>query len=414
MRTTRSRSILRNVALTLWFLVLAGLTLSFQDPSQMDPSVPPLSACLICGDRGTSDALLNLLFFVPLGVLLEDRGWRVLRVAIAGLVLSSSIEALQTVIPGRYSTLGDVVWNTIGAAVGAWLWSARTSWMPPSPARAGFLGNAAAVFAVGITVAFGWLMEPDWPVARYVGQWTPELRYMAPYGGAVERARLDSVPIPQGSFPMDHDARSLLRGDWTLEATAVKGPPPASLAPVLGIYRGREREIVMVGATGEDLVYRERSRARIFRLDQPDLRLPDGLAAIPVGRSMELAVRRRGPSRCLAVDGQESCPGFTPGRAWSLLMYPEDASEGARRWVDLLWMALLLAPVGFGSDGVRGVGARGAFVAAGVLVALAVTRLVISPWGEVVAGLLGLVGGWCLRRALPLPGGSVARAPSTG
>jgi hypothetical protein len=392
--------VLRAAALALWAVVLAALTLSYQDPTHMDPSVPRLSICLVCGERGTSDAILNILLFTPLGFLLHGRRWSVLRIAALALLLSSSIEVAQHFIPGRYSNLGDVVWNTTGAVLGAWVWSVRASRMPPAPTRGRLVGNAAVVVAVGITMAFGWLMEPDWPLERYWGQWTPELHFMDTYGGSVERARLDSMPIPPGRFPKRHDPRTLLLGDWTMEATAVKGLPPRALAPVLNLYDGREREVTMLGATGEDLVYRERSRARMFSLDQPDLRLPGALAAVGVGEPMELVVRRRGGERCLEVDGREACPGFTPGRAWSLLMYPEEVHTLTRRTLDAVWAFALLLPVGLWSRRWRNLALRALLAAAGIAIAIAVTRLTGPTLAEVAAALLGSLTGFAMRPVL--------------
>jgi hypothetical protein len=365
----------------------------------MDPSLPRLSACLICGERGTSDALLNVLLFTPLGFLLEGRRWSVLRIAVLGLALSSSIEVAQHFIPGRYSNVGDVVWNTTGGLVGAWVWSVRAAWLPPCPTRDTLMGNGAVLAAVGVLLAFGWLMEPDWPVERYWGQWTPDLGFMDTYGGSVVQARLDTMRIPPGRVPRRHDPRALLFGDWTMEAAAVKGRPPRSLAPILNLYDARHREVTMLGATGEDLVYRERSRARAIRLDQPDLRLYGALTAVQVGDTMTLVVRRRGPERCLELQGRERCPGFSPGRAWALMLHPEEVGEGTRRRMDALCMFLLLVPVGFWSRRPRDLAGRGAAAAVGLAVAVALTRLVAPPWIEGVAALLGLAVGYALRRA---------------
>jgi len=66
----------------------------------------------------------NVLFFVPLGVLLVlllgARRWYV--AAVAGLALSSAIETGQALfLPARFASLDDVLANTSGAVVGALL-----------------------------------------------------------------------------------------------------------------------------------------------------------------------------------------------------------------------------------------------------------------------------------------------------
>ena len=117
----------RRVALAAWFLVLVSLTLVPQPRLPVDRGLARISACLICGDRGASDAILNVLLFLPLGLLLEVPGWKARHVLVAAFVLSLSIEVLQVFVPGRYSNLGDVAWNTSGGWLGAFLGVRRGS-----------------------------------------------------------------------------------------------------------------------------------------------------------------------------------------------------------------------------------------------------------------------------------------------
>ena len=53
-------------------------------------------------------------------------GWSLRRTVVAGFVLSLGIESLQLAIPGRTTATADVLFNTLGAAVG-WL-LARKRW----------------------------------------------------------------------------------------------------------------------------------------------------------------------------------------------------------------------------------------------------------------------------------------------
>jgi len=366
----------------------------------MDPTVPQLSLCLVCGVRGTSDAVLNVLLFVPLGLLLGANRWRPPRSALVGFGLACSIELAQHFIPGRYSNLGDVVWNTTGAWAGAVLAARGTHWLVPAASWRRRLAGLAALAPPVATLAFGWLMEPSWPTARYWGQWTPDLGHLEQYDGSVVRARLGSIPLPPGRFPSDQDPRGILTGDWTLDVAAVKGNPPSSLAPIVSIYDADEREVLLLGATGEDMVYREPSRARVLRLDQPDLRFPGVLARAGPGDTVHLAVRRSGSERCLSFDERRSCPSYTPGRAWSLLLYPDTAPEGGRRAMDAFWMWLILLPVGFWSGRVRDLLSGGVLTALGVGLAVGLTRLAAPPWTEMLAALGGLLVGYASRRVL--------------
>lgn len=70
------------------------------------------------------EASANIGLFVPLGalVLLWRTSWGWWRATLFAFAVSVSIEVLQNVLrPERFATLGDVVANTIGGAIGALL-----------------------------------------------------------------------------------------------------------------------------------------------------------------------------------------------------------------------------------------------------------------------------------------------------
>lgn len=70
---------------------------------------------------GLWERVLNVLLFVPLGVLcaLTRPGWSVLRWAVVGMVLSLGIEVVQgLLLPGRDASVSDVVMNTVGMVLG--------------------------------------------------------------------------------------------------------------------------------------------------------------------------------------------------------------------------------------------------------------------------------------------------------
>ncbi len=58
----------------------------------------------------------NILLFLPLGFMLAVRGMRLGHAIIAGFLISSGIELLQVMIPGRDPSLLDVCANSLGAA----------------------------------------------------------------------------------------------------------------------------------------------------------------------------------------------------------------------------------------------------------------------------------------------------------
>jgi hypothetical protein len=119
---------------TIWLLAVALSTLT---PGSSDAALrqPAETWCLFCGDLGSSNAVLNVVLFVPLGLLMAwaGRDWRV---AIAlGAVASVGIELAQISLPARHPAPADVLWNVTGSLLGALVHRAFGPVQPPSAAR---------------------------------------------------------------------------------------------------------------------------------------------------------------------------------------------------------------------------------------------------------------------------------------
>lgn len=82
------------------------------------------------------DVTANLGLFLPVGATLCLLGLRRRTTVITAVCLSTSIEIAQLFIPGRESSVDDVLLNTLGALLGAKLVS-RFVTMASSPARQG-------------------------------------------------------------------------------------------------------------------------------------------------------------------------------------------------------------------------------------------------------------------------------------
>jgi glycopeptide antibiotics resistance protein len=113
-------------AATLAVVVVAVLTLgpgtlvgpARREVAQLVGMVPTsLSTAL---PFGLTEQLLNVLLFVPLGatvaILLGRRAWPA--AVLAGCAVSAAVEFAQRSIAGRVPDLGDVLWNTVGTAIG--------------------------------------------------------------------------------------------------------------------------------------------------------------------------------------------------------------------------------------------------------------------------------------------------------
>ena len=111
----RRRAGIWRVVAGVAFLLICAVTLT---PSTGPPS-RGFSICIRCGDSNGLDVFYNVVLFVPLGFALWRAGVN-RRSAIAfAAALSIVIEVLQLAfIAGRYSSLRDILANSLGAVVG--------------------------------------------------------------------------------------------------------------------------------------------------------------------------------------------------------------------------------------------------------------------------------------------------------
>src|SRR5882672_10560265 len=109
----------------------------FPEPSQALSS----HLCVVCGTLGGVDAILNILLFIPLGLGLALSGIHWSQALLIVCALSLTVETTQFFfVTGRDASLGDVLTNTIGGALGfAVAWNAKI-WLRPAPRTAATLG----------------------------------------------------------------------------------------------------------------------------------------------------------------------------------------------------------------------------------------------------------------------------------
>ena len=152
----------------LWLAVILGVTLV---PLEATDGPPPI-LCVLCGDAALTDGILNAALFLPLGAALSVAGWRPWRTIALGALLSCGLETAQFVIPGRDPSLSDVLFNTLGTALGVGLaYSAPAVWRP-TPRQANVLSIAGALGAASILTLTGVLLAPSFPEDVYYGGWT--------------------------------------------------------------------------------------------------------------------------------------------------------------------------------------------------------------------------------------------------
>lgn len=389
----------RLLAGALWLAGVAVLTLR---GGEVEPErlADLARLCVVCGTRGTADAILNVALFLPLGVVLGGIGRAAVVAVVAGAAVAGGIELLQTLLPGRHPSLADVVLNATGAGLGTLVYALAATRVrsdaESAPGRRGRLwgGAVGACF-----LAAGVLLTPHAPDDDYWGQWMPDLGWMPQYDGVVLSAELNGRPMPSRRLDRERPHRRLLEGDWELEGRIVVGPPPEAVSPILSVYDGRQREALLVGAHRDALVFREWTIGKRLRFDAPDVRVPGAFAPLQPGDTTSIGAGRAAGTTCLWLGETERCGvGVTPGRTWGLLLFVEGPPEPFREVTDLLWLVGLFLPVGFFAGGRADLAAGTALGVGGLLLATATTAVIPGPWREIAACLVGVaIGRLCLR-----------------
>ena len=347
--------------------------------------------CLICGGRGLADLLLNIALFMPLGAALALRGRSRGRITLLALLLSTGIELSQFYIPGRDPSVSDVIANTCGALLGAFVVGSASSWLNPRLALASRLSRTTTILATLICLATGLLLTPVYPDSPYFGLWTPELGRLEQYHGRVLSATLNGELIRDGPIAAADRVREALRSPdgYDLTIHAVLGPQPRGLSPLFAIVDQERREILLLGLDRDDLVLRLLTRADDARLDRPELRVPAWRQARS-GDSVSVFILAR-PGR-YAINGVEQ--GFTLGSGWALLLYLEHLP--LKNVLSAAWIGALFLPSGLWARGRADVAIIAVGVLMGLLLIPALTGLQHTPPAQWLAVVLGVGAGAAL------------------
>ena len=357
---------------------------------------PEFTRCLVCGVRGLSDSLVNVILFAPLGVTLALNGRRGMRAVLLGGMLSCGVELAQIFIPGRDPSLGDVVANTLGTAAGQALFGLTGRWLLPNARAAARLSLLAAGLLLAVFVATARLLEPSLPNGTVRTWYTPDLPELEWYHGRVLRAKLGPIALPPGRPFESAVVRGLLLEDAPLRIDATAGPPVRGLAPLLVIEEEDGQEAILVGPDRDDLVFRYRPRASRWLLDRPDLRLRHAFAAVRPGDTLQIAIRRQGRGVCLALNRSARCGiGNSVGSGWALLYYPRHFPGWAYTLLEAGWVAGLAFPIGLWARRRPETALAAALLGLALFVPL--TGLIRTPPHQLVGAAAGLVLGRLLQ-----------------
>jgi VanZ like family len=374
----------------LWLVVILGLTLI---PLEATDGAPPI-LCVLCGDGALADGVLNAALFLPLGASLSVTGWRPWRLLALGALLSLGVETFQFVIPGRDPSLSDVLFNTLGTALGSAVTGSTSMWWRPGPRLADILGIVGALGAAFIIALTGVLLGPSFPADTYYGGWTPRFGHLEWYGGRVLQASLDGLEIPPGVLANSPQVRQQLLGDAAIHVLARAGPRPLGLAPLFTIHDRHQREILLLGVDGEDIVIRYRTRAVAWGFIGPEIRAQGALRGIGWREPLTVIVHLSGCGYCVSVNATEHCGlGYTIGTGWALLLGNQPVFLWLRPTLNVAWLVALFFPTGLWARFSWAFAAAAALSLASLLLLPRHVGLLSTPWLELFGALAGLLAG---------------------
>ncbi len=374
----------------LALLAIGALTLRSAPNQVLEAQRTPIS-CLVCGDVGGADVLLNIALFAPLGIGLAGLRRSLRATLIAAFLISFSVELLQyTVIVGRDATLSDLVTNTAGAGLGWLLARHRRELLAPTRRTAQTLAMIYATAWVALFLASAWALHAAPSAGSYWGQWAHDFPARGTFAGHVKRASLDGIALPDGPLPNTPDVRRRLASSaFELSVDAASGRKWEDNAQIFGLANDEGDIFVEWRQKNRDYEFTMRSRAALLRLHSPELLLRDAAPENPGAPVSLRAEWRDGAITATAQTGGRITSRrlvLAPSGNWSFVWpWARDLGAGTPL-IGAAWLGTTVVLLGFWAGAERRkdgtAGARGRTGSVCLLVVAAV--LAVGP------GMFGL------------------------
>ena len=314
--------------------------------------MPHSMLCLVCGPLGGADVIQNILLFLPLGTglgMMRVSGPRGMALIAATTV---SVELLQaTVLGGRFASLGDILANSAGGALGLWVGRRNGVWAFPAERTRRLLARASTAVMLLLLVATTASLRRVVPSGTLTFWIAPREVHGQRFEGSVSSPVLDGQPIAQGPVPSAL-ATDFAQNGGLLSMSVVSGLWVEYESSIAVIIDPRWRGMVRVSQDGSDAVLSVYVAGNRAGLRGPRLVLP---AAIPVTDDDPIQIDADVTLRRVALtvrDGDRiSTRALTlgPSTAW-LFLYPFGyATDVIVAAVSLAWLAVLMIPAGYWS-----------------------------------------------------------------
>jgi hypothetical protein len=314
---------------------------------------PTPAFCIVCGSLGGVDFTLNVILFLPLGLALRWLTGRwTTTVAIAALT-TLTVETLQwRFIPGRDASLGDLIANTLGAVLGAWIAATGGRVLHAPPARARAIAAALGVATSFIFTLSAILLRPIDPIGAQYVQWTPERPNMDLFRGNLVAVQLNGRLLrPREAFPSQWTYDSMT-GAMALRAVVRMPVPPSQRQAIIVRIANEQYEGFMLAQRRDGVVFRSAMSATQLKLRPILIGLEHALATTNPADSVTV-LHGTSTSRFISVGREQSSAADavtlrrTVGLAWAMLL-PWDRALNSRWWpANAIWLAALLFPVSF-------------------------------------------------------------------
>lgn len=326
--------------------------------------IPP-QWCLRCGGLWLTDAVSNVLLFVPFGaaaawVLARVRdGWRVGVVLGLGLVFSLGIEWLQSigVPPSRSAALADVLTNSLGSLLGAVLVVCGPWLVRPGALGARVLHAVWLFGALGVFVLTALAMAPRTPAVASgsVAAVASPYRHVpgqAWYGGSNDsvlvNGRVGFTRGWSGPFIVQLDAEP----DTVRVQNFVRGREAEGFAvPLVFLHLpGDTAPVMQVRVAGDDAEMGVTRRAWSWGLTFPSVVLDGAFAGRTLDDARVLVLSGMASRHTLELrsgSGSVARVELGPTVGWAML---QSLVTVQSRWawlVEVAWLGVLLFPVGW-------------------------------------------------------------------
>ncbi len=314
--------------------------------------------CVFCGPLGGVDFLLNTALFIPLGLGLRLLTGRWSTAVVIGALTTLVIESLQwRFIPGRDASLGDLIANTLGTMIGAWLAMAVPRVLNGSSDLARRLNPVFAIFTSVLIVISAVLLKPMNPVGAQYVQWTPPRPDMDVFPGRLVLVQVNSRLVrPDEPLPSQWTYDSLTMA-MSVRAVVRKPVPRSNRQAIIVRIANEVFEGFMLAQRGDAVVFRSTIGAVRLRL-RPLLVGLDGAFKAPSANDSEkaspvlmLLASSNPRAMSLSVEQNGSTQRVTlkrsVGLGWALVL-PWDIALTPRWWpVNAIWLGALVFPVAF-------------------------------------------------------------------